>query len=78
MSAPDTRDLTAAQCDAAMPTSRALYGDFGPQLWVLPDGEAAPEPSRDRPVNPGPNPGERLGKVCSEAANKYRRKKDGK
>ena len=32
--------------------------------------EAAPEPSRGRPVNPGPNPGERLGDA-------YRRATDG-
>ena len=49
MSGPDTRDLTAAECDVAVPTSRALYGDFGPQLWVLPDGDAVagmPRPGR--------------------------------
>ena len=32
----------------------------------------------DRPVGPGPNPGERLADAYSEAANKYRRATDGK
>ena len=55
MSGPDTRDLTAAQCDAAMPTSRALYGDSGPQLWVLADGDAvAGMPRPGRYVRRGP------------------------
>ena len=31
----------------------------------------------DRPVDPGPNPGEPLGDAYSEAANKYRRATDG-
>ena len=37
------------------PTSRALYGDFGAQLWVLPDGDAvAGMPRPGRYVRRGP------------------------
>ena len=41
-----------------MPTSRALYGEFGPQPWVLPDGDAVagmPRPGRylRRELDPG-------------------------
>ena len=58
MSRPDTRDLTADECRSAMPTSRCLYGEFGPQLWVLPDGDAVagmPRPGRylRRELQPG-------------------------